>query len=135
MYARKSASTDGTGVSTGAAMTTNVTRVSGPCKEAPSWKESPFDPNPLGTGRRPVSRLVKQLENPRPTRILTPRNREGILSTITENSTLRSPVMRAIPQQPSLDLAIERAQAALLARQNPKGYWCAELQGDSILES
>jgi squalene-hopene/tetraprenyl-beta-curcumene cyclase len=35
----------------------------------------------------------------------------------------------------SLDAAIDRAQAALLARQNAKGYWVGELQGDSILES
>lgn len=34
-----------------------------------------------------------------------------------------------------LDLAIERAQAALLNKQDKTGYWCGELQGDSILES
>ncbi|MGE5611178.1 MAG: squalene--hopene cyclase, partial [Bacillota bacterium] len=34
-----------------------------------------------------------------------------------------------------VDDAINRAQAALLAKQNPEGYWVAELQGDSILES
>jgi squalene-hopene/tetraprenyl-beta-curcumene cyclase len=30
---------------------------------------------------------------------------------------------------------LERAVAALLREQKPEGYWCAELQGDSILES
>lgn len=35
----------------------------------------------------------------------------------------------------SLDNALSHARAALLARQSPEGYWCAELQGDSILES
>jgi squalene-hopene/tetraprenyl-beta-curcumene cyclase len=34
-----------------------------------------------------------------------------------------------------LDSAIEQAQNALLLRQAPEGYWCGELQGDSILES
>ncbi|HEX4125718.1 MAG TPA: prenyltransferase/squalene oxidase repeat-containing protein, partial [Tepidisphaeraceae bacterium] len=31
--------------------------------------------------------------------------------------------------------ALTRATAALLAKQHPTGYWCGELQGDSILES
>jgi squalene-hopene/tetraprenyl-beta-curcumene cyclase len=31
--------------------------------------------------------------------------------------------------------ALDRAKNALLRLQNPKGYWCGELQGDSILES
>ena len=35
----------------------------------------------------------------------------------------------------SLDNALTHARVALLARQSPEGYWCAELQGDSILES
>lgn len=30
---------------------------------------------------------------------------------------------------------LNRAQAALVALHKPEGYWCAELQGDSILES
>lgn len=34
-----------------------------------------------------------------------------------------------------LDIAIEKARAALLNRQALTGYWCGELQGDSILES
>ena len=34
-----------------------------------------------------------------------------------------------------LDVAIAKAQATLLHRQAPAGYWCGELQGDSILES
>ena len=47
------------------------------------------------------------------------------------------------PEVPSVDLptdialeeAIARAQGALLSKHQPDGYWCAELQGDSILES
>jgi squalene-hopene/tetraprenyl-beta-curcumene cyclase len=35
----------------------------------------------------------------------------------------------------ALDGTIDRARAALLARQAEQGYWCGELQGDSILES
>ncbi|QOV90698.1 squalene--hopene cyclase [Humisphaera borealis] len=35
----------------------------------------------------------------------------------------------------TLDRAIEAACEALVARQDPAGFWCAELQGDSILES
>ena len=35
-----------------------------------------------------------------------------------------------------LDSAVGRAQAALLAKQNPeKGYWCADLRADTTLES
>ncbi len=34
-----------------------------------------------------------------------------------------------------IERALHRAKQALLARQNPKGYWVGELQGDSILES
>ncbi|HUB24205.1 MAG TPA: squalene--hopene cyclase [Tepidisphaeraceae bacterium] len=34
-----------------------------------------------------------------------------------------------------LDQAIDGARAALLSRQAEQGYWCGELQGDSILES
>ncbi|HWB53044.1 MAG TPA: prenyltransferase/squalene oxidase repeat-containing protein, partial [Tepidisphaeraceae bacterium] len=34
-----------------------------------------------------------------------------------------------------LDIAIQRAQTALLKRQDRTGFWCGELQGDSILES
>lgn len=34
-----------------------------------------------------------------------------------------------------LQPGIERTKDRLLALQNPEGYWCAELQGDTILES
>ncbi|MFQ5528424.1 MAG: squalene--hopene cyclase [Thermoanaerobaculia bacterium] len=34
-----------------------------------------------------------------------------------------------------VDAAIQRAQGRLLAEQNEDGHWCAELEGDSILES
>ncbi|HLL89218.1 MAG TPA: squalene--hopene cyclase [Tepidisphaeraceae bacterium] len=39
------------------------------------------------------------------------------------------------PAPTPLQLALTRAEAALLSRQHADGYWCAELQGDSILES
>src|SRR6476469_5805785 len=42
---------------------------------------------------------------------------------------------RAGGDEKSLDLAIARADACLLGKQHPDGFWCAELQGDSILES
>lgn len=35
----------------------------------------------------------------------------------------------------ALDRAIQAGRDSLLAKQNPAGYWCGELQGDSILES
>lgn len=35
----------------------------------------------------------------------------------------------------TLDQSIERARNALLKRQDATGFWCGELQGDSILES
>lgn len=34
-----------------------------------------------------------------------------------------------------LERAIDAARDVLLAKQSPNGFWCAELQGDSILES
>jgi squalene-hopene/tetraprenyl-beta-curcumene cyclase len=36
---------------------------------------------------------------------------------------------------PTLDRAVAAARGALLAKQAPDGYWCGELQGDSILSS
>ncbi len=41
----------------------------------------------------------------------------------------------AISDESPLDRAVDAASRAMLALQNPAGYWCAELQGDSILES
>lgn len=38
-------------------------------------------------------------------------------------------------ENPMLDTAIERTSQWLVSRQHADGYWCAELQGDSILES
>ena len=34
-----------------------------------------------------------------------------------------------------VERSLNRARACLLAKQDPAGYWCGELQGDSILES
>ena len=52
---------------------------------------------------------------------------------ITDSLGLSSPVMRSIASP--LDRVIDRARQCLLGEQAPDGYWCAELQGDSILES
>src|SRR3982750_3893562 len=58
------------------------------------------------------------------------------VSMITHAAGLGSPVMRSIePSATALDRAIESASACILSKQAPEGYWCAELQGDSILES
>ncbi len=50
--------------------------------------------------------------------------------------------MTATPPSPAvpvdleaLEAAIDRAADALVAKQNPGGWWVGELQGDSILES
>jgi squalene-hopene/tetraprenyl-beta-curcumene cyclase len=45
------------------------------------------------------------------------------------------PGSRVTRQQQHLDEAIERASQWLLAQQRDDGHWCAELEGDSILES
>jgi squalene-hopene/tetraprenyl-beta-curcumene cyclase len=49
------------------------------------------------------------------------------------------PVGPAVKQPPlyssPLRAAIDRARFCLLARQEPDGHWCGELQGDTILES
>jgi squalene-hopene/tetraprenyl-beta-curcumene cyclase len=41
----------------------------------------------------------------------------------------------AAPAPVALHTAIERTSEWLLERQAPQGYWCAELEGDTILES
>src|SRR5689334_23307070 len=60
-------------------------------------------------------------------------------SSVTETTAPEAPtVWIDLPprrEEKSLDLAIARAEACLLGKQHPDGYWCAELQGDSILES
>jgi squalene-hopene/tetraprenyl-beta-curcumene cyclase len=52
------------------------------------------------------------------------------------------PVFRSIPDAPSrepvippVDSALQKAVDCLLSKQFDGGYWCGELQGDSILES
>jgi squalene-hopene/tetraprenyl-beta-curcumene cyclase len=42
---------------------------------------------------------------------------------------------RAADEGRALDQCLSRARESLLNKQNPKGYWVGELQGDSILES
>jgi squalene-hopene/tetraprenyl-beta-curcumene cyclase len=41
----------------------------------------------------------------------------------------------SLPRHAVVNFALRRAQAALLGKQNAKGFWVGELQGDSILES
>src|SRR4051812_807431 len=40
-----------------------------------------------------------------------------------------------IPGPSRIDRALEAARAWLLARQQPAGFWCGELEGDTTLES
>jgi squalene-hopene/tetraprenyl-beta-curcumene cyclase len=63
--------------------------------------------------------------------------REGIVLTSQRRNQDLRPVFVDLPEMPAvaLDGAIDRAKSALLARQDAKGFWCGELQGDSILES
>src|SRR3954469_15741577 len=46
-----------------------------------------------------------------------------------------TPVFRGIPPTLDVDGSLARAKAALLDNQDAAGFWCGELQGDSILES
>src|SRR5580698_155753 len=48
---------------------------------------------------------------------------------------LREAVRVSLPESAAVDFALDRARNALLSKQNAKGYWVGELQGDSILES
>lgn len=59
----------------------------------------------------------------------------GTLNTAVRSATAPqfSPSFSHAPTP--LDQAITRATAALIAKQNPGGWWVGELQGDSILES
>ena len=45
------------------------------------------------------------------------------------------PDLSHAPAAPTADVSLERARACLLAKQDPLGFWCGELQGDSIVES
>ena len=86
------------------------------------WRSLPESVRRLAPALEPVTRGEATLEAaapvyaelptaPRPSRIAPPKSLDPAL------------------------LALTRAEAALLKLQNPDGYWCAELQGDSILES
>src|SRR4051812_34593284 len=46
-----------------------------------------------------------------------------------------TPIFREIAPTVDVERCLARAKSALLAKQDPKGFWCGELQGDSILES
>src|SRR5262245_61336307 len=49
---------------------------------------------------------------------------------------METSVLKSSPSTHSqLDAAIERTSQWLLAQQHGDGHWCAELEGDSILES
>lgn len=54
--------------------------------------------------------------------------------TITRNSRSSDPVARH-GLEPRIRLTVRRAEAHLLDLQRPDGHWCAELEGDTILES
>src|SRR3954464_6564129 len=56
-------------------------------------------------------------------------------ATVLPDDILSPPTAIAKVPGKALDTAIEEATAALVGLQDPKGFWCAELQGDSILES
>src|SRR3982750_1158799 len=60
---------------------------------------------------------------------------QATLPAIPLDEILSPPTANAPTSSKALDVAIEGAKAALVALQDPKGFWCAELQGDSILES
>ncbi len=53
------------------------------------------------------------------------------MTTITHPSALRTQDASLL----DVTAALDRAVAALLSKRNPDGHWCAELQGDSILNS
>jgi squalene-hopene/tetraprenyl-beta-curcumene cyclase len=54
----------------------------------------------------------------------------GVARDVTEHT----PLVTA-PGQPRVDKSIAAARDWLLARQAPAGFWCAELEGDTTLES
>ena len=72
---------------------------------------------------RPLSLLAGRDTVPATMKMLTP----DLPGVSAEPAAALSPA--------ALDAAIARATDALLAKQSPAGYWVAELQGDSILES
>src|SRR5689334_15988867 len=46
-----------------------------------------------------------------------------------------TPVFRETAPLLDVERSLARAKSALLEKQDPAGFWCGELQGDSILES
>jgi len=48
---------------------------------------------------------------------------------------LRSPRPQDVPQAPALDLSLQRGTEALLARQDPAGFWVHELEADATITS
>jgi squalene-hopene/tetraprenyl-beta-curcumene cyclase len=60
---------------------------------------------------------------------------EGVIPESRYRLGSRRPPRWAPPAEDSLDAALERTQDWLLERQQLEGYWVAELEGDTILES
>jgi squalene-hopene/tetraprenyl-beta-curcumene cyclase len=61
----------------------------------------------------------------------------ALLDSSTANPLAAAPDESVMGGQPlaSIPSALDRAVRALFDQQFPEGYWCAELEGDSILES
>jgi squalene-hopene/tetraprenyl-beta-curcumene cyclase len=63
-------------------------------------------------------------------------NRDGGVSPQSWNRpAARRPLRRPTPEGAVLEAALERTRDWLLERQDDEGYWVAELEGDTILES
>ncbi len=63
-------------------------------------------------------------------------NRDGgVLPNPSESSDSPRPMRHSNLPQDSLAQALERSTDWLLSRQNEEGFWVAELDGDTILES
>src|SRR4051812_3087021 len=63
-----------------------------------------------------------------------------MLETLGQQQRVRAPkfpipVFREIAPAIDVERSLARAQVALLRKQDAVGFWCGELQGDSILES
>src|SRR3954471_9322458 len=63
-----------------------------------------------------------------------------MLQTLGQQQRVRAPkfptpVFREIAPAIDVERSLARAQVALLRKQDAAGFWCGELQGDSILES
>src|SRR5262249_3321802 len=89
-------------------------------------------PRPAASHPGPTRWLVQEGEGREPMIA----NRDGGVSPESWNrpNSLR-PSRWTAPQQEALGSALERTRDWLLGRQDEEGYWVAELEGDTILES